>query len=150
MDKWNDMPLAELRKAAKELGISGCSSKKKSEIIELLEAASKLAPAPQNEKESAKIVKAEKPVKTENTAAKAAKPAAAERTEKAPSVKSAETAEKSVKNIKAAEKPEANAASGVFQAERRPDRKPACAPWIRPFSKNTKRKWSIMKLRSRR
>ena len=80
MDKWNDMPLAELRKAAKELGISGCSSKKKSEIIELLEAASKLAPAPQNEKESAKIVKAEKP--------------------------------------------EAKAASGVFQAERRPDRRP--------------------------
>ncbi len=91
MDKWNDMPLAELRKAAKELGISGYSSKKKSEIIELLEAASKQAPASQNEKESAKIVKAEKPVKTEKTA----------------------------------EKPEAKAAFGAFQAERRPDRRPA-------------------------
>ena len=125
MDKWNDMPLAELRKAAKELGISGCSSKKKSEIIELLEAASKLTPASQNEKESAKIVKAEKPVKTGKTAEKPAKPAAAEKPDKAPSVKSAETAEKSVKNIKAAEKSEVKAPAGVSQAERRPDRRPA-------------------------
>ena len=46
MGKWNDMPLTELRKAAKELGITGCSSKKKNEIIELLEAAeAKAAPA---------------------------------------------------------------------------------------------------------
>lgn len=46
---YTQMSVAELRQAAKELGISGCSSKKKSEIIELItaknaeEAAKKLA-----------------------------------------------------------------------------------------------------------
>ena len=40
MDKYNDMPLTELKKAAKELGITGYSSKKKDELIELLKEAS--------------------------------------------------------------------------------------------------------------
>ena len=35
---YTQMSVAELRQAAKELGISGCSSKKKSEIIELITA----------------------------------------------------------------------------------------------------------------
>ena len=37
---YTQMSVAELRQAAKELGISGCSSKKKSEIIELITAKS--------------------------------------------------------------------------------------------------------------
>ncbi len=52
---YTQMSVAELRQAAKELGISGCSSKKKSEIIELItaknaeETAKKLAPEAKKE-----------------------------------------------------------------------------------------------------
>ena len=41
MNNYREMSLVELRKAAKELGISGYSSKKKDELIEMLTASGK-------------------------------------------------------------------------------------------------------------
>ncbi len=57
---YTQMSVAELRQAAKELGISGCSSKKKSEIIELITAKN----AEEAAKKQASEAKKEAPART--------------------------------------------------------------------------------------
>ena len=79
MNNYREMSLAELRKAAKELGISGYSSKKKDELIEMLTASGK-------KEEAAEKPLTEEPVKAstrkEETSPKAVVKASTKKPEK--------------------------------------------------------------------
>lgn len=68
---YTQMSVAELRQAAKELGISGCSSKKKSEIIELITAKN----AEEDAKKLASEAKKEAPAPVKNSRNEGAAPA---------------------------------------------------------------------------
>lgn len=68
---YTQMSVAELRQAAKELGISGCSSKKKSEIIELITAKN----AEEDAKKQASEAKKEAPAPVKNSRNEGAAPA---------------------------------------------------------------------------
>lgn len=68
---YTQMSVAELRQAAKELGISGCSSKKKSEIIELITAKN----AEEDAKKQASEAKKEAPAPVKNSRNEEAAPA---------------------------------------------------------------------------